>query len=84
MSDHHHGHDEDIDCLIAIEQMYAYLDGELSAEDKAKFEQHMQHCRSCYSRRELELELNQRLKQTNSGELPETLQNRLKSLLDKL
>ena len=84
MSDHHHGHDEDIDCLIAIEQMYAYLDGELSAEDKAKFEQHMQHCRSCYSRRELELELNQRLKQTNSGELPETLQSRLKSLLDKL
>jgi predicted anti-sigma-YlaC factor YlaD len=45
--DQHH----DIGCLQAIEAFYAYLDGELEdPKSIEEFEDHMKHCRSCYSR----------------------------------
>jgi anti-sigma factor (TIGR02949 family) len=84
---HQHDHDDpanDIGCLQAIEQLYAYLDGELNPVEKADFELHMQHCRSCYSRKELELKLSQQLQQTADGEPPESLQQRLQELINKI
>jgi len=75
---------EEIDCLEAIELLYAYLDGELDDEQLAKYEHHMGHCRSCYSRSELEVALNNRIKKSAKGEAPEALQNRLRHLIDKL
>ena len=76
---------DEIDCVEAIGYLYAYLDGELSdQESRTKFEHHLDHCKSCYSRAELEKALNKRLTSMNSNEAPETLQNRLKDLLDKL
>jgi len=83
---HHHEHDdavEDIGCLQAIEQLYAYLDGELSTDEKIHFEHHMQHCRSCFSRKELEIKLTKQLQQSAEGEPPESLQQRLQDLIDK-
>ena len=50
-----HQHDDDIGCLEAIEAFYAYLDGELDdPQSIADFEHHMSHCRSCFSRAEVE------------------------------
>ncbi|WP_455200991.1 anti-sigma factor family protein [Kaarinaea lacus] len=74
---------EEIDCLEAIELLYAYLDGELDDEELAKYEHHMGHCRSCYSRSELETALNKRIEQSVKGEVPKTLQNRIRHLVDK-
>jgi len=73
---------KDIGCLEAIEQIYAYLDGELTEAEVNEFEHHMGHCRSCFSRKELETELNKKLNKTSEGEIPESLQNRLKNLID--
>ena len=75
---------EEIDCLEAIELLYAYLDGELDGNDLAKFEYHMGHCRSCYSRSELEGALNKRIQKSANGQAPESLQNRLRDLIDKI
>lgn len=75
---------EEIDCLEAIELLYAYLDGELDDEQLEKYEHHMGHCRSCYSRSELEVALNNRIKKSAKGEAPQALQNRLRHLIDKL
>ena len=45
----------DIGCLRAIEAFYAYLDGELDdPESIADFEHHLGHCRSCFSRIEMD------------------------------
>lgn len=74
---------EEIDCIEAIELLYAYLDGELKQEDLNKFEHHMEHCRSCYSRSELESTLNKRIKTSATDQAPEALQNRLRDLIDK-
>ena len=86
MSDeHHHDGIEEIDCLEALEQLYAYLDGELDdAVERAKFENHLQHCSSCFSRRELEMELNRKLRKSVDGEVPASLKHRLSNLIDSL
>lgn len=78
---HEHG---DIGCLEAIEAFYAYLDGELS-EPRAieDFEHHMGHCRSCFSRAEVEKLLSERLRQSGSSKAPEDLRDRVRRLMDE-
>lgn len=78
-------HNQDIGCLQAIEAFYAYLDGEL--EDPAsieEFEHHMRHCRSCYSRADVEKLLTKRIADSSKAKAPELLQNRLRDLMDKI
>ena len=75
---------EEIDCLEAIEMLYAYLDGELDGEELAQYEHHLGHCRSCFSRSQLETALNKRIQDSGKDEAPDALQNRLRNLIDKL
>ena len=79
------GHDhDDIGCLEAIEAFYAYLDGELSDPQAIEdFEHHMSHCRSCFSRAEVEKLLNKRLQETGTSKAPDELRNRVRRLMDK-
>jgi anti-sigma factor (TIGR02949 family) len=79
-----HGHEDDIGCLRAIEAFYAYLDGEL--EDPAsiaEFERHIRHCRSCYTRKEVETLLTERLKQTADAQAPAQFKDRLRKLMNE-
>ena len=65
--DHHdQGHEvEEIDCLEAIDNLYAYLDGELTdKETLAKFKSHLGHCKSCYSRAEMEKALSEHIRRS--------------------
>jgi anti-sigma factor (TIGR02949 family) len=79
----HQGHD-DIGCLETIETFYAYLDGEMSdPQSIADFERHMAHCRSCFTRAELEGLLNERLAKLAKHRAPERLKNRLRGLMDR-
>jgi len=76
---------KEIDCLEAISQLYAYLDGELEGKnEKFQVEQHLAHCKSCYSRAQLEGALNQRLANFHKDKAPDSLQDRLKNIIDKL
>lgn len=83
---HEHNHDvEEIDCLEAIDNLYAYLDGELNDDETlARFRKHLGHCKSCYSRSELEGVINERIKESGKGTAPETLKNRLRDFMDDL
>jgi anti-sigma factor (TIGR02949 family) len=75
-------HPDEIGCLEAIESLYAYLDGELDdAESVVKVEQHLAHCRSCYSRSQLERRLAERLKAAGHSSAPTGLQARLRRLM---
>lgn len=79
-------HIDDSDCLEAMDHLYAYLNGEL--DDKVtlnKVEHHLGHCKSCYSRAEMEREINKRLKaSSNHEDTPESLKKRLNELMSKL
>jgi anti-sigma factor (TIGR02949 family) len=74
----------DIGCLQAIEAFYAYLDGELDDPASiADFEHHLEHCRSCFSRVELEKALNERMQKTAKRESPDALRDRVGKLMEK-
>lgn len=78
-------HNQDIGCLQAIEAFYAYLDGEIEdPKSIGKFEHHMRHCRSCYSRADVEKLLSQRIADSAKTKTPEMLQNRLRNLMDEI
>ena len=73
----------DSDCLKAFDHLYAYVNGELKDPDAvAMIEHHLGHCRSCFSRAQIEWEINERLKKSKKGKVPASLQNRLKKLID--
>jgi len=76
---------EDIGCLQAIDALYAYLDGELDdPQSIAKFEHHMGHCRSCYSRTEIEQLLTERMRKSARSRAPDLLQGRLRELMNEI
>jgi len=74
---------DEIGCLEAIESLYAYLDGELDVDSVAKVEQHLAHCRSCYSRSELERRLAERVQNAGRARAPDALKARLRRLIDE-
>jgi len=75
---------DDIGCLEAIEAFHAYLDGELSdPESISDFEHHMGHCRSCFSRVEVEKLLTERMQEAGSSRAPQNLRGRIRRLLDE-
>ncbi len=86
MTDHtHEPHPDDIGCLEAINGLYAYLDGEMSDPAVlAKFERHLDHCRACYSRLELETALAEHIRKSAKSPASEGLHNRLRRLIDGL
>lgn len=76
---------EDIDCTEAIDQLYAYLDGEIDDTGAIeKLEHHLGHCSSCFSRSEVERALNERIAKAAKSNAPESLQSRLRSMIDEL
>ena len=78
-SDHTH---DDIGCLESIETLYAYLDGELGDVSIEQVEKHMEHCRSCFSRKDVERALTEHIRRTHKKAAPSALQSKLKSLMD--
>jgi anti-sigma factor (TIGR02949 family) len=77
-------HPEEIGCLEAIEALYAYLDGEVTDPGAiARIEHHLGHCRSCYSRTEMERTLTTHLRNSARSRAPEELQARLRKLMDR-
>jgi len=83
---------EDMGCLEAIETLYAWLDNELDPSQAASFEHHLKHCKSCFSRAELERALTGHIRRSSGIETadggqsaaPASLQNRLDKLLKEL
>jgi hypothetical protein len=84
-----HKHDDSsetgIDCLEAFDLLYTYLNDEITnPTDLANIEEHLSHCKSCYSRAQMERELNQRMKDSEKVDLPDTFKKRLNNLLEDL
>lgn len=74
----------DSDCLEAMDHLYSYLNGELddNPEKFAIVVHHLGHCRSCFTRAEMERVINERLHDSGKGGAPESLKKRLRKLMD--
>lgn len=90
MNHDHHEH-PDIGCLEAIEGLYALLDGELSdPETAALVEAHVAHCKSCFSRAQIERVITGKIRSLHQesaegqARAPARLQKRLRDLLEDL
>ena len=69
---------------VDSERLSAYLDGELEDPGSvADFERHMSHCRSCFSRAEVERLLTERMREAGSSTAPKALRSRLRRLMDQ-
>ncbi|MBC8338164.1 MAG: zf-HC2 domain-containing protein [Alphaproteobacteria bacterium] len=74
---------EEIDCIEAINGLYQYLDGEMDdAETKQRFEHHLAHCKTCYTRTEMEKLLTQRARDAGNKKASQALRERLQRVLD--
>lgn len=77
MSDRH------ISCEEVIEQIFVYLDGELDEARSALIDEHLKHCRDCFSRAEFERKLRARIRDSATVRAPDRLHRRITGLLKK-
>lgn len=75
----------DADCLEAFDDVYAYINNELTDPVVlSRIEHHLSHCESCYTRAEMERKINQRIKDSAKPRSPDSLTNKLNDLFDTL
>lgn len=72
-----------ISCEEVIEQLFAYLDGELNEASIAAIHRHLAHCRDCFTRAEFEKKLRAKVAESATAEAPERLRRRIRGLLDE-
>ena len=76
---------KEIDCIEAFDYLYAYINNEITNPvELGNIKHHLSHCKSCYSRAQMEQELNERIKESGKSETPDSLQKRLRSIVDDL
>ena len=73
-----------ITCAEAVERLWSYLDGALTADDRAALEEHLGFCRICCGEVEFAKELRGFLARSAEEELPEDVRARLIATLDEL
>ncbi|MGH7476564.1 MAG: anti-sigma factor family protein [Longimicrobiales bacterium] len=71
----------DIDCEQALRDLAVYLDGELAGPRAAEMAQHLERCRSCYSRAEFEKGLKAQLAALRHEPPGEALEARIRELI---
>jgi anti-sigma factor (TIGR02949 family) len=71
-----------IDCEEALRRLFEYLDAELQGEPQREMEQHLERCRSCFSRVEFERRLKAYTADLRREPVPPDLERRVRRLLD--
>ena len=70
-----------ISCEEAIRLLAAFLDGDLAEPDGERVSDHLQRCRSCYSRGEFERKLKGQLAALRTTEVSSVLEQRVRTIL---
>jgi mycothiol system anti-sigma-R factor len=82
--DHGHGHDEDVpDCESALEELYLFLDGELTDERRVTIRSHLDGCSPCFEAFDFEAELRIVIAHRCKDSVPDQLRDRIASLLSE-
>ncbi|MDF0666754.1 MAG: zf-HC2 domain-containing protein [Nitrospira sp.] len=72
-----------IGCEEALKHLLAYLDQEVGAVTHREVEQHLEICRTCFSRAEFERSLKIRLREVGRGTMRSSFEKRIKTLFDQ-
>ena len=76
--DHQHVH---VDCTEAVEVLYHFLDGELTAVRRTEIRQHLEACMPCWEAYDFEAELKQLIARRCSETAPDALRQRIADAL---
>ena len=71
----------DIDCELALRQVFEYLDHELAEGERAAMDAHLRKCKGCFSRVEFERLLKGKVKALRGEKASPETEERVKSLL---
>jgi anti-sigma factor (TIGR02949 family) len=71
-----------MDCEEALRHLFEYLDAELRGEPQREMEQHLERCRSCFSRVEFEKRLKAYTAELGREAVPSELEVRIRKVLD--
>jgi anti-sigma factor (TIGR02949 family) len=71
-----------IDCEEALHRLLDFLNAELHGASLQELEQHLERCRSCFSRFEFEKRLKAHIAALGSEPVPADLQDRIRNVLD--
>lgn len=74
---------ETLSCEEAIRLLASYLDGELERGSSAKLEDHLERCRSCYSRHEFEKGLKERVAALREASPRPEFEERIRGLVSR-
>ena len=69
--------DDRADCREAVERLYVFLDGELTAERRAVIQHHLDECSDCIEAYEFEAELRLAVSRGCRESVPEQLRDRI-------
>lgn len=71
----------EIDCDEVMRQLFDFLDDEVDVAAHDEIHQHIEECRSCFSRVEFERQLKERIQGAGKDSAPESLQQRVTELM---
>lgn len=71
-----------LDCREAVHQLYHYLDGELTDENRRRIAEHLDYCHSCADAAEFEAELRQVIANHCRDHVPDSLRARIAAAIE--
>lgn len=72
---------QEIDCELALKQLFEFIDHELPEGRRDAVQQHLHTCKSCFSRFEFERRMKEKLGALGSDEVSSEASERIKRLL---
>jgi anti-sigma factor (TIGR02949 family) len=72
-----------LSCEEALRLLAEYLDGELHGPLNATVEQHLEHCRGCFSRAEFERQLRGKMASLARVNISGAFEERIRSIIDR-
>jgi mycothiol system anti-sigma-R factor len=74
---HQHAQGGQVPCEAALEELYVYLDGELTEEKRSIISSHLDDCNPCFEAFDFEAELRVVIAKRCRDEVPESLRHRI-------
>jgi anti-sigma factor (TIGR02949 family) len=82
-SSHGHDHDhEDTPCESALQELYLFLDGELTADKRDQIKSHLDDCSPCFEAFDFEAELRNVISTRCRDEVPDSLRDAVARIID--